>query len=69
MTRREGLMKKKMNNNQCSPMSNSTWCNFNDKGDILKINDFLISLNVNVKSKLPLLQDNFKSKVVVLKIQ
>ena len=40
MTREECFIKKgKCNNNQCSSMSNSAWCDLNSKGDVLKLHD------------------------------
>ena len=39
-------------------MSNSAWCDFNSKADILKLYD-ICSKNSNVRNKLLLLQGNF----------
>ena len=48
MTRGENFMKKgKCKNNHCSSLSNSAWCDLNNKGDKLKLHDKGANLKCN----------------------
>ena len=48
MTKGEDFIKKgKCNNNHCSSMSNSAWCDQSSKGDIIKLHDKCPNLKCN----------------------
>ena len=52
MTRGEDFMIKKMRKLQYSTMSNSAWCDLNNKGDILKFHDMCLNLNCKCQKQI-----------------
>ena len=56
------MKKEKWNNNHFSAMSNSAWCDLNNKSDILKLHDHCHNIKCNCQKQITFIPRQFQLK-------